>query len=599
MVASGSLPKPFHLGYRALRDTTMFRNLLRTRLVQNILHLKALAGNPGYREWNSREKAEFERFCSQLGGAKLGAKLLPPGKHKRALVHHVTIPYVKLQVLLEKALQTAGFECVTVGARSRDFLRYDWLLGNSAGYLFSDFDISGDPEWVERQMPRLMSTRDWLGLRYRNVRVGQFVIATALRWRMVGQLDFTDGTARSMLAELLNASVRNVIAASDLLDEVQPDCLLLMDRGYSGAGELFDLALHRRLDVITWNFGYKSNRLVLKRYNSDNDRDHPLCPSAASWSQVRTAAWNPSYGDAIRQELFDCYESGDLFSFSGTQFNKKILSRDATRRELGLAADKKVAVIFPHILWDGSFFYGEDLFEDYTEWLVETIKAACDNDRVQWVVKLHPAHVVKAERENYRGKPAELVALEGVVETLPEHVKLVHPGDSISTYSLLETADYVVTVRGTVGIEAALLGVPVVTGGTGRYDRRGFTIDSSSQEEYKARLAKLETYPPLTKDQIELAERYAYYVFLCRPLRLSCASLEYARDAKASPIVTVHCNSPEEWAKSPDVVSLGEWFRNGVDEDFIGAPFDAIASERAQPLEHATGTPARESTCVT
>ena len=151
-------------------------------------------------------------------------------------------------------------------------------------------------------------------------------------------------------------------------------------------------------------------------------------------------------------------------------------------------------------------------------------------------------------------------------------MKLVRPETPISTYSLFQIADYVITVRGTVGIEAALFGVPVITAGTGRYDSRGFTFDSRTKDEYLTRLATLETSPPMTADQIELAEKYAYYVFLGRPLRLSCASLEYARDGKASPILTVRCRTPDQWLASPDMISLIDWIRDATAEDFVGAP---------------------------
>ncbi len=543
----------------------------------------ALISNPAYREANRQARADFNVFCSKFGGAGLDATLLPRGKRKTALIiRNISIPYAKIEVLLVKALQLAGFECVAVTQRTYDFLRFDWLVGNKVGYLLSDFDTIGDPQWVKQQMSRLGTTRDWLDLVYRGVRVGQFVLASTLRARREGQLDFGDPKVQSMLTECLTRSVSAVIAASRLLDEVKPDCLLFMDRAYAGWGEIFDLALQRGLDTITWNVGYKSNRLVLKRYNPRNGRDHPLCPSAESWSQMRASPWSRSHGDAVRKEILESYKSEDWFSSVGTQFNKQILSRDATRRELGLSRDRKVAVIFPHILWDGSFFYGEDLFQDYTEWFVETIKAACANDRVQWVVKLHPAHVVKATQEGRPGRPAELAVLEGIVDKLPPHVTLLQPDAPISTYSLFQIADYVITVRGTVGIEAALFGVPVVTAGTGRYDGRGFTLDSSTRDEYIARLSKLETYPRMTQDQIELAERYAFYVFLCRPLRLSCASLEYARNGKATPIVTVNCRSPQQWLESPDVISVAKWFEDGTIEDFIGAPISAMAPGDAE-----------------
>ncbi len=536
------------------------------------MHLGLLTADPAYREANREARAEFESFRSEFGGSGLAAKLLPRGERKKALIHHVTIPYAKLEAILEKAVQAAGFECIPVGARTHDFLRYDWLVGNEAGYLLRDFDTAGDPEWVKQQMPRLVTARDWLNLRYDGVRVGQFVLASSLREFRVGQLDFADPKVQSVLASRLNGSVSCTIAGTRLLDEVKPDCVVLMDRGYSGAGELFDLAVQRGLNTITWNFGYKSDRLALKRYNKTNDRDHPLCPSRDAWDRMLSLPRSRSYGEEVRQELFGCYNSEDWFSAVGTQFDKRILSREATLRELRLSEDKKVAVIFPHILWDGSFFYGEDLFQDYTEWLVETIKAACANDRLQWVVKLHPAHIVKARRDNHNEKPAELVALEGIIDELPPHVKLVRPETPISTYSLFQIADYVITVRGTVGIEAALFGVPVITAGTGRYDSRGFTFDSRTKDEYLTRLATLETSPPMTADQIELAEKYAYYVFLGRPLRLSCASLEYARDGKASPILTVRCQTPDQWLASPDMISLIDWIRDATAEDFVGAP---------------------------
>lgn len=571
-----------------MRKLLHYKGLLegvrRTRPIREIHHLSILLRNSEYRATNREARIAYKRFCSEFGGLGLSARVSPPGQSKKALVHHVTLPYAGLETIVEKALQIAGFECVPFGARSYDFLRYDWLVGNQAGHLLTDFDGVGDPKWVAEQVERLSTTQDWLGLTYKGVRVGQFVIASTLRMTKVGRLDFSAPEVRRELAKALNASVCHVIGGERLLDEVQPACILMMDRGYSGAGELFDLALQRGIDIVTWNFGYKSNRLSLKRYNPNNDRDHPLSPSEDAWERIRALPWSRADGDAIRQEIFDCYENGDLFSFVGTQFNKRILSRDETRRQLGLSTDKKVAVIYPHILWDGSFFYGEDIFDDYTEWLVETIKAACANDSVQWVVKLHPAHVVKAEREKYHGKPAELVALEEVVSELPAHITLIAPEAPISTHSLMQIADYVVTVRGTVGIEAALLGIPAVTAGTGRYDRRGFTLDSSTRDEYRSRLANLQNYPPLTEAQVALAERYAYYVFLSRPLRLKCASLEYARDGKATPIVTVHCQTPEQWATSPDMVALASWLRNGTAEDFVGAPFPSNGDRQAPPV---------------
>jgi hypothetical protein len=353
---------------------------------------------------------------------------------------------------------------------------------------------------------------------------------------------------------------------------MKPDCVLVMDRGYTGQGEVFDLAINQGIDTLTWNLGYKSNRLVFKRYHVGNERDHPFSPSADSWRRICSIPWNVENGNRVRQELFDCYQTQDWFSVVGTQFDKKILSQEITRQKLGLSSDRKVAVIFPHILWDGSFFWGKDLFSDYTHWFVETIRAAAANPRLQWVVKLHPAHLVKAKQMNDERKPLELEVIERAVGDLPDHVKIVPSENELSTYSLFQIADYTVTVRGTVGIESGLFGIPAVTAGTGRYDRRGFTLDSSTPQEYLEKLANLETYPPLSAQQVEMAERYAYGVFLGRPLSLSSLSLAYERDGKATPKVRVHCRTREEWLGSEDMRKLATWVSDGKLEDMLELP---------------------------
>jgi len=591
---SGSTEWPFMIS--ALRSTSFYRALKRwralfrrtrfyqtlrlftipirrTRSYQTIKHSWQLVRNSEYRSSNRKARGDFREFCNQYGGSALRHDLRPrKSKLKTALIiRNVTLPYASMEGFVKKALEMAGFETVVVGHRRYDFLRYDWLTGNKTVIELDDFGTEGDPDWVAQQVGTLESMHDWLALEYRGVHVGRFVIAMAQR-RYRGRLDFADPVIQEDLRRQLAVSVRHTIAATRMIQKMKPDCVLVMDRGYTGQGEVFDLAINQGIDTLVWNLGYKSNRIVFKRYNLGNERDHHLCPSADSWRRICSIPWNPENGNRIRQELFDCYQTQDWFSLVGAQYDKKILSQATTREKLGLSSDKKVAVIFPHILWDGSFFWGKDIFSDYTHWLVETIRAAAANPRLQWVVKLHPAHLVKIKQMNDAVRPLEFDVIERTVGNLPDHVKLVHPDTELSTYSLFQIADYTVTVRGTVGIESGLFGVPVVTAGTGRYDRRGFTLDSSTREEYLQKLATLETYPRLSAEQVELAERYAYGVFIGRPLSLSSLSLAYARDGKATPKVTVHCQTREQWLGSPDMQKLTAWISDGKLEDMLELP---------------------------
>jgi hypothetical protein len=535
--------------------------LQQTWTYQTLRHWHGLLRDHQYRAKNRLDRDNFSRFCHQDGGLGLRHNLLPKGlKPKTGLiVSQSYLPFTRLEALMIKALQMAGFNTVVVRNRRYDFLRYIWLAGNKTVYELTDFDSHGDPEWVDQQVSLLVTLNEWLALQYQGVHVGRFTIASALRRLRIGQLNFTDPLIQARLRGILKDGVRNTLAARKLMDKVKPDCVILMDRGYAGQGEIFDLAINQGIDTITWHMGHKNNCLVVKRYHLGNEREHPFAPSEVSWRQVCSIPWKSDYGRQIREDLLKSYKAQDWFSFVGTQFDKQILSKQATREQLGLSTDKKVAVIFPHILWDGSFFSGDDLFDDYTQWFVETIRAACANPRLQWVIKLHPAHLVKAKQNRDSGSPAELNVIQDRFSCLPAHIKVIHPDTDLSTYSLLQIADYTVTVRGTVGIESALFGIPVITAGTGRYDRRGFTLDSSTREQYLQKLAKLETFPRLSAEQVELAERYYYGVYVCRPLSLSSVSLEFARDELATPKVVVHCQSRVQWLSAPDMQRLASW----------------------------------------
>ena len=74
-------------------------------------------------------------------------------------------------------------------------------------------------------------------------------------------------------------------------------------------------------------------------------------------------------------------------------------------------------------------------------------------------------------------EPAEVIALRRHIKELPPHVFFIPAESPISTFSFFGVMDYCLTVRGTIGIEAARMGIPVLTAGTGRYDRKGFTIN--------------------------------------------------------------------------------------------------------------------------
>jgi len=203
------------------------------------------------------------------------------------------------------------------------------------------------------------------------------------------------------------------------------------------------------------------------------------------------------------------------------------LSADEIVAEIGLDPGRPTAVIFAHVLWDASLFFGEDLFENYADWLVQSVEAATQNTNVNWIVKAHPSNVFRAAHGDVRGESSEVVLIRERLPDLPDHVHVLLPDTRISTLSLYRFADYGVTVRGTPGLEIACFGKPAFTAGTGTYAGLGFTYDSSSMQEFLGRLATIERYGPISDDMRLRARRYAHTLFTRRPWRTRSFSLSF------------------------------------------------------------------------
>ena len=282
-------------------------------------------------------------------------------------------------------------------------------------------------------------------------------------------------------------------------------------------GPLSDLALERRLNVVQFVSGFEDDSLVFKRYTRETKGLHPRSLSEESWPRVAALPWSEERQRELDAEFAHRYD-GTTFLARWNQGWTRQATRGEIVARLDLDAAKKTAVVFSHVLWDANMFYGRDLFEDQEEWFVETVRAACANDAVNWVVKLHPANLWKLRRDGYVGELDEHRAIRERVGDLPAHVRVLDPDNDISTWSLFDVTDYGVTIRGSVGFELPCFGKPVLTAGTGFYSGRGFTIDSATPDEYLERLRTIESQPP--HGEREAHDRFRYRHVFSHPAAL-------------------------------------------------------------------------------
>ena len=70
----------------------------------------------------------------------------------------------------------------------------------------------------------------------------------------------------------------------------------------------------------------------------------------------------------------------------------------------------------------------------------------------------------------------------------------------------------------------------------------------------------------LTKKMKELAERYAYGLFICRPLKLKTLSLGFKRDSKASMLVKYNSLIMDNLQEAEDLKGISKWIDSKKDD---------------------------------
>lgn len=571
---------------------TAFKNLVRRSGMPLLLDRFGLAesayslcqiGSRIQRERSAILRRDFEVFRRQVARMVSGDNGSDPRKNAWIIASLSTVCGWKLDGVLSLGLRLQGYVPIGIQLSFDPWgRRYYELFGIKHTHNFRALalrvgDVMPAHEILQFQDSR-PTVRDLLQLRYHQVDIGRIALSNVLnRHKFVSfDLDRPD-----MLAEVCNEliqSQQNVLAAEILIDQQRPDLALLLEKGLSPMAELFGVCVANGIPVVQYVGSQSTNQYVFKRYNFQNRHQHPFSLDSATWDRVKGMPWTAEQEALLLNEFADSYRKGLWFNRKFLHHGKLIKTADAVRKQLGLDPGKKTAVIFSHVLWDATFFYGEGLFDDYETWLLNSVRAACDNSKVNWIVKLHPDLVWKLKYEGYTGELRDVIAMKSAIGRFPDHVKLVLPETDISTYSFFGVADYCLTVRGTIGIEMACHGVPVLTAGTGRYSDLGFTIDSKTKEEYLNRLKNIHTVPPMSPYQMELARRFAYALFKLRPwpmssfemIKMPVEQTGHPLDHNLVPVI----KSNVDLVEAPDLRAFGHWVSTDH-VDFIRSAIDS------------------------
>ena len=479
------------------------------------------------------------------------------------------IATAKVEALIAGVMRLDGVESIILLRRRERIIEkiYRATSPDAKIVYFDDYlwDVSRDEAFAEakRLVANFKTIESLIDYERDGVRVGRNALSTVVRQLRVGCLDIGNSAHRHRLIEGLAQSIRAARAASALIADIRPDHAIFNERGYTPAGEVFDVCLRAGVDAIQWFGAPSSDSLMYKRYDLTNRGDHPMSISQVAWDELKDEAWSDEANEAITSRISANYKNGAWYNRQQLQEGKYIIDSASVREELGLDPARKTAVIFTHILYDATFFYGESVYPDYETWLVETVRHAIANLNLNWIVKVHPVNVWRSKMDGAELEQLEARSLRQAFGELPDHIRIMPADTIVNTYSLFGIIDYGLTVRGTIGMELPCFGIPVATSGTGRYSGRGFTIDHRSPEEYASTIARLHEVPRLDDEAVRLARIHYHAAMTRRPIAMESFVLDFHANAYSLAELRqntyVRTRPGSAWTDSADLGFLAKW----------------------------------------
>ena len=248
-----------------------------------------------------------------------------------------------------------------------------------------------------------------------------------------------------------------------------------------------------------------------------------LPPLSAFFTEGEATAWPmpipPEFEltpeqDARLDELLQARSEGK-FSMAGIHFYPEMKGLDDDFHNKA-AEFKQIVPVFTNVIFDTSQQHSNAFFSNMFAWLEALLPVIRQHRETLFVIRAHPD-------ESRPGKSSrESVAMWVKKVALNEfpNVVFVPSEEYISSYELMGRSKFILIYNSTVGLEASMLGIPVLAAGRGRSTHLNTMYFPSSQAEY---LQQLETF--LTAEEVQAlpehirnARRFFYFHFFIASL---------------------------------------------------------------------------------
>ena len=296
-----------------------------------------------------------------------------------------------------------------------------------------------------------MDLQSLLDLEWQGVPLGRLVLPS-LRWILrIHHLQDNDDT-RYLAREYMQSTLNIARQFSALIDVVNPRAMVVFNgMFYPEAAARW--AAHQRGQPV---YSHEVGMLPLSAFFTAEE--------ATAYPVKVDEGFSLSSEQHNRLDEYLSQRTRGKFVTAGVKFWPEMRELDSTfwKRANDFSA---LVPVFTNVVFDTSQGHANVVFEHMFAWLDTVLQEIKNHPEVFFILRAHPD-------EKRPGKESHETVADWVkrnqVEQLP-NVLFISPTQFISSYELIAHAKFVMVYNSTVGLEASVMGKPVLCAGKARY----------------------------------------------------------------------------------------------------------------------------------
>jgi hypothetical protein len=386
---------------------------------------------------------------------------------------------------------------------------------------------------------------------FQNIPLGELCLP-GLRWALRSHQIPDTQEIRQLFQQYILSAYSLYTNFVEIVDQQKPSTLVVFNGIFYPEAIARHVAQNKGIPVITHEVGLRP----YSTFFSHGD---------ATFRQVNLeteASLTSSENERLDQYLSERFQ-GD-FTMAGVRFWPKMEDLPDWLIDRRKKFQQNI-VIFTNVVFDTSQIHANTLFSDMFAWLEMLKPIIQSHPETLFIIRAHPdeERPGKRSRESVKGWIADQRIFQF------ENVVFFEPGDPVSSYELINHSKLVLIYNSSIGLEASILGAPVLSAGRARFTQIPTVFFPESREKYEESLLRFINtqeieVPPAFREN---ARSFLFHELFAASLGLS----EFLEpDESLQGMVTFSGFSPDRLRDSNSL----ETIRNGIlhDTPFLLSP---------------------------